>query len=86
MIDVDREAHKHGVPPSTVKGEAERTAAEDPSEQIHENLERAKTALDAEKERAETVRTDETDGDPEAPPSGENSGTRRSREGDQHGR
>jgi hypothetical protein len=86
MIDVDREARKHDVPPSTVKGEAERTAAEDPSEKIHENLENAKTALDAETEPAETVRTDETDGDPELPPSGENSGAGPSHESDQHGR
>jgi hypothetical protein len=45
-MDIDHEAHKHGVPPSTVKGEAERATAEDPSEQIQEVLDDAKDAVE----------------------------------------
>lgn len=45
-MDIDHEARKHGVPKATVKGEAERAAAEDPSEQTQNALDEAKETLD----------------------------------------
>jgi hypothetical protein len=45
-MDVDHEAHKRDVPPATVNGEAERTAAEDPSDQIRDVLEDAQERVD----------------------------------------
>jgi hypothetical protein len=45
-MDIDHEAHKHGVPKSTVKGEAERAAAEDPGEQTQNALDDAKETLE----------------------------------------
>jgi hypothetical protein len=44
-MDIDHEARKHDVPRHTVKGEAERTAAEDPSGQLQEVLQDAKEAV-----------------------------------------
>jgi hypothetical protein len=45
-MDIDHEAKKHKVPRSAVAGEAKRTAAEDPSDQIQDVLEDAKDAVD----------------------------------------
>lgn len=59
-MDVDHEARKHNVHPSTIEGEAKRTAAEDPAEQIRGVLHGAKNAVDP-----ETACADQRD--PEAP-------------------
>jgi hypothetical protein len=45
-MDIDHEARKHKAPRSTVVGEAKRTAAEDPSDQIQEVLDDAKATVD----------------------------------------
>lgn len=45
-MDIDHEAHKHDVPPSTVKGEAERAAAEDTSDQKQDVLDDAKQVVE----------------------------------------
>jgi hypothetical protein len=50
VMDVDHEAHKHDVPRSTVKGEAERVAAEDPAEQVQDAVDDAKRSAAREKE------------------------------------
>lgn len=62
-MDIDHEAHKHDVPPSTVKGEAERTAAEDPSEQIQDVLDDARDAVGQDADAAEGNRAGEPGGD-----------------------
>jgi len=67
-VDTDHEARKKGVPRSTVEGEAERTAAEDPSGQVKDVLGDAR-----ENERAASARGDgdQRDGDDAAEPEGD---------------
>jgi hypothetical protein len=59
-MDAEHEAHKHDVPKSTMKGEAERAAAEDPSDQIQDVLEDAKDSVDRDQsdEREDQKRDD----------------------------
>lgn len=45
-MDTDHEAAKHDVPEATVKGEAGRAAAEDPSPQIQDVLDDARETLE----------------------------------------
>lgn len=45
-MDIDHEADKHDAPRSKVKGEAHRTAAEDPAEDVRHTLAEAKKAID----------------------------------------
>jgi len=82
-MDIDHEAHRHDVPPSTVKGEAERTAAaEDRSDQAGKVLEEAKRAVGDDAGHAADPSAPATDSsprpepeapeddDPSAPPNG----------------
>ena len=63
-MDIDHETDKHDVPRSKVKGEAERAAAEDPSDDIHDTLEDAKKTLspDADADQADKPGDTETTG------------------------
>lgn len=53
-MDIDHEAQKHDVPRSSVEGEAERTAAEDPGQDIKEVLESAKETVEPEVDSDQT--------------------------------
>ncbi|MBR7829290.1 hypothetical protein KDK95_23485 [Actinospica sp. MGRD01-02] len=71
-VDTDHEARKKGVPRSTVEGEARRTAAEDPSDQVKDVLKDAKENEEAasaprDRDRREGDGAAEPEGDAAAP-------------------
>lgn len=53
-MDIDHEAKKHKVPPKKVAGEAARTVAEDPSDQIRDTLDDAKDQVGADPRDTDT--------------------------------
>jgi hypothetical protein len=68
-MDVDHEAHKHDVHPSTVEGEAERAAAaEDKSDQVQDVLKHARGGRQG--ERQHTRQHAQPGVDPAAMPGG----------------